>query len=273
VTDEIRDRVGESAARGAFHRRGHRLIWVSVIIAVLGLAVIGFALVTFATKVDLLSSQVSDANVSAQENHVVAQQLSDQVKRLGGTPQAVPPGPSGAQGATGPAGRGITGTAIVTGDLVISYSDNTTEDKGHVVGADGLAGPAGRGITGSTIANGHLVLSYSDSTSLDVGQVVGKDGAAGTPGRGVQSSDGSSGRLLITYTDGTTQDAGPLPPGPKGDKGDPGTPGPACPTGYEQHEAVITANDGTKYDGVACVKPSTATTTTTPPPLLGNTHR
>jgi hypothetical protein len=270
MTDDIKATVVAPAARGALHRRGHRVIWAGVIITVLGLVLVGFVLAGFDSKVDELTTQVQQAQSSAQENHVVAQQLHDQVQRLGGTPAAVPPGPSGAQGLPG---RGITGTAIIGGHMFVSYTDNKTEDKGQVVGKDGAPGANGRGITGSVLSGGHLFFSYTDNTTQDIGQVVGPPGAKGDPGRSVRSMDGSTGHLIVTYDDNTTQDVGPLPAGPPGPKGDKGDPGPTCPSGYEQHEAVITANDGTKYDGIACVNPSTATTTTTPPPLLGGGKR
>jgi len=108
----------------------------------------------------------------------------------------------------GPAGRGITATAVeADGHLRITYTDGITEDKGVVIGKAGAAGAAGRGIVSTAIRDGHLVLSYSDSTSEDVGQVVGP------PGRGVVSTDIVGGRLVVTYSDGTKQDLGPLPVG------------------------------------------------------------
>lgn len=267
MSDDIRDTVVLPAAKEARDRRGHRAQWIAFAGAIVGILVLG---ALFFTTTGSLKAELDAVSTSATENHSAAQTLAEQVRQLGGTPKVQPPGPAGATGPSGPAGRGITGTAISSGHLYVSYTDGVTEDKGQVVGKDGSAGTDGRGITGSTVASGHLILSYSDNTTQDAGQVVGQDGAKGDPGRGVKSMDGSSGHLVVTYDDGTTQDVGPLPVGPAGPKGDPG---PACPAGYEQHEAVITANDGTKYDGVACVKPDTATTTTTPPPLLGNGRR
>ena len=133
-------------------------------------------------------------------------------------------GPTGDTGATGAAGRGITGTDITpAGDLVISYTDGTSQNAGRVVGREGAQG---RGIASSGIVGGRLVLTYTDGKTVDLGQVVGRDGAdgqAGTngaagatgakgpPGRGVDSVDQVDGRLVVTYDDGTTQDAGPLP--------------------------------------------------------------
>jgi hypothetical protein len=127
----------------------------------------------------------------------------------------------GETGATGDAGRGITGTAIVDGHLHVSYTDGVTEDKGVVVGP---AGGKGRGVVGSSITpTGRLVLSYTDGTTEDVGVVVGPSGATGSDGpagRSVASVTVSSEfHLIVSYDDGTTEDAGPLPPGPKGETG------------------------------------------------------
>lgn len=112
----------------------------------------------------------------------------------------VHPGPDGdvpvesIPGSPGPPGRGVTGATIVSGHLIVSYSDSTQQDVGQVVGAngtngtngadgadgaDGNDGAPGRGITGTSIVGGHLIVSYSDSTQQDVGQVVGANGADG----------------------------------------------------------------------------------------------
>lgn len=267
MSDDVEETVVGPAAERARDRGGHRAQWIAFAIAIASFAVLA---VLFFTRTGSLQSEVDSLANSANENHNVAQTLAEQVRQLGGTPKVEPSGITGPVGPAGVAGRGITGTSISNGHLFVTYTDGLVEDKGQVIGKDGAAGVNGRGITGSVLAGGHLVLSYSDNTTQDAGQVVGPAGAKGDTGRGVKSMDGSSGHLIITFDDGTTQDSGPLPAGPAGPQG---PSGPTCPDGYEQHEAVITASDGTKYDGVACVKPSTATTTTTPPPLLGNTHR
>ena len=45
----------------------------------------------------------------------------------------------GKPGATGPAGRGIANAEIIGGNLVLTYTDGTTQDVGRVVGQDGAA--------------------------------------------------------------------------------------------------------------------------------------
>lgn len=125
---------------------------------------------------------------------------------------------------TGPAGRGISGTAIVMGRLIVTYDDGTRLDLGAVAGRTGTPGT---GITGSAIVDGSLILTFSDGQTRNVGRIVGE------PGRGVASLAVVEGRLIVTYNDGTTQDAGALPAGPAGPSGAPGetVAGPAGPIG------------------------------------------
>lgn len=156
--------------------------------------------------------------------------------------------PAPAQGARdGVDGRGITGTVIADGRLLITYTDGVVEDKGPVVGGDGKPG---RGVSGSAItAAGRLVLSYSDGTTEDVGVVVGpegkagRDGENGVDGRGVLSVTVSPDfRLIVTYDDGTTADAGQLPSGPKGD---PGRGIESVAFDFDTCQATVTYSDGT----------------------------
>jgi hypothetical protein len=77
------------------------------------------------------------------------------------------------------------------------------------------SGVNGRGITGALVTtDGHLILSFTDNTTQDVGVVVGKDGKDGTDGVSFQSAAIVNGHLIVTRSDGTTQDAGELPVGP-----------------------------------------------------------
>lgn len=117
-------------------------------------------------------------------------------------------------------GRGIVNTSLVGDNLVILYSDGTTEEVGPVVGAAGARGPAGVGVVTFAITDGRLLVLYSDGRTQDVGQVVGsagrdgEDGTDGTNGRGITDTEIIDGRLIIFYDDGTTEDAGPLPQTP-----------------------------------------------------------
>ena len=129
-------------------------------------------------------------------------------------------GDAGQDGTDGKDGRGIKSvTTNDKGDLIITYTDGTTENAGKVVGDDGAAGAPGadgtdgadgpkgedgkdgqdgsdgqdgRGIDSvTTNADGHLIITYTDGTTEDAGKVVGDDGAAGTPG--ADGSDGAQG--------------------------------------------------------------------------------
>lgn len=145
--------------------------------------------------------------------------LCSEAAQVRATPLPGPlPGIIGPVGPAGADGRGIGGTALVDGRLVLTYTDGTTETVGRVVGAPGTQGV---GITDSDVVDGRLVLTFSDGATLDVGQVVGADGTAGPAGRGVAAIAAVDGRLVVTYSDGTTEDVGPLPAGP------PGAPGPS----------------------------------------------
>ena len=130
------------------------------------------------------------------------------------------------------------------GELVVTYSDDSTEILGVVRaenGENGADGADGVGITKAEInANGELVITYSDNRAVTVGKVVGESGATGAPGApgadgkdgvGIQSitlsEDGKS--IIITYTD-ETKDATVIPL--------PGASGEAC-----DHAAMWTAGE------------------------------
>ena len=129
------------------------------------------------------------------------------------------------------------------GELVVTYSDDSTETLGVVRAENGENGADGVGITKAEInADGELVITYSDNRAVTVGKVVGANGATGAPGApgadgkdgvGIQSitlsEDGKS--IIITYTD-ETKDATVIPL--------PGASGEAC-----DHAAMWTAG---KYD-------------------------
>lgn len=102
-------------------------------------------------------------------------------------------GRNGRVGEDGEDGRSITGTAIVDGQLVLSYSDGTSETAGRVVGENGRDG---RGIAATAIRDGRLVVTYTDGETVDVGPLPA--------GRGVASVafDMAACVATVTYTDG-----------------------------------------------------------------------
>lgn len=112
------------------------------------------------------------------------------------------------------AGLSIVSTAMVSGDLVITYSDNSTVDVGHVLGAPGSPGAAGVSIVGAAVnTSGRLILTFSDSSQKDAGSVIGPPGATGRSVTG--GTVNSSGHLVLSFSDGTQSDAGNVqgPPG------------------------------------------------------------
>lgn len=105
-------------------------------------------------------------------------------------------------------GIGITNSEInASGELVLTYSDNTVANLGVVVGADGKDGTNGTngangkdgiGITNAEInTSGELILTYSDGTSANLGTVVGADGQDGAD----LSNEVEDLKAYIGYTD------------------------------------------------------------------------
>ena len=172
-------------------------------------------------------------------------------------------GTDGKNGADGKDGRGIKSvTTNDKGDLIITYTDGTTENAGKVSGPKGDKGEPGKdGQDGQDGTQG------PKGDKGDAGQdgKDGQDGADGKDGRGVESvATDENGDLIITYTDGTTVNAGKVvgtdgqdgAQGPKGDKGDAGQDGKDGADGKDgrgiksvttndKGEAVVTYTDGT----------------------------
>ncbi|WP_199444447.1 hypothetical protein [Umezawaea beigongshangensis] len=275
MTDtRLQDVLDRSADRAA-DPRGHRLVWALLGLLVLGLALVAVAVAAFRADNSAQAAAITTLSQQAADSHAAAQALADQVERLGGVPVVQPP-----ESDPAPVPRGIVGTAIEGGHLIVAYSDGTTEDKGRVVGdagRDGTNGESGRGVASSSIVGDRLILAYTDGTAEDLGPIVGDagrdgangaDGADGADGRGIASSAIVDGRLVLTYTDGTTQDVGPLPSGRPG-------------RGVQRAEVVdcrwrVTYTDGVTEDaGDACttqtetaIPPPAPSTTDPPPPLL-----
>lgn len=281
MTDQLRTEVIQPAAADALNKQAHRRMYAFFGLGFAGIVVVVALLIASQAQTEAMKKQVAGLSRQASDNATGWGKVADQVRSMGATPTVLPPTAApAAVPIPGPQGRGITGTQIVEGHLIVSYTEGPPVDVGQVAGKDGAKGPAGRSIVGETLSNGHLILAFDDNTTADVGAVVGKDGARGTdgrPGRGVASQAiDSRWHLIVTYDDRTSQDVGPLPPGPqgsagaKGERGEQGSPGPTCPSGYTLHQARIAADDGSTYDGLACVKPGSRTTTTAAvPPLPG----
>lgn len=100
---------------------------------------------------------------------------------------------------------------------------------------------------------------------------VGATGPPGPPGPAITGPPGPPGPAITGPPGADGKDGVDGKDGKDGADGNDGAPGPACPDGYEQRPAVITAPDGSTYQGVACVRPDSSQppSTTEPPPILG----
>lgn len=135
--------------------------------------------------------------------------------------------------AGGGGGKSVTDAQVnEDGDLIITLSDGTTINAGHVVGADGAQGPEGpQGPPGAE----------------------GEQGPAGPKGdtgeQGPQRSKGDTGAQGLQGPKGDQGEPGIQgPQGPKGDTGDTGPQGPAGADGVGL--PTVTAEDNGMYAGV-----------------------
>lgn len=235
-----------------------RISWdnTSKVIVFLLVVAVGYLLVSGVNKtVD--ANRATDAKQTAEQqlNNVAdpvlqacaaGGALADELRRLGGCKAAAdakqsiepPPGPSPADIAAAvesylarfppPAGRPPTVDEITT--AVASYLTSNPPQSGRAPTSEEIA---------LAVAN-YLVTNPPAN---------GKD----APPPSQQQIDDAVARYLAAN------------PPPKGDRGEPG---PTCPDGYELRDALITAPDGSQYQGKACVDPASSrppTTSPTPP--------
>ncbi len=137
-------------------------------------------------------------------------------------------------GKDGQNGRGVaTFDVSDAGDLIVNFTDGTTQNYGHIVGKngiDGINGKDGRGILSVTIDKGNLMIGFTDGVTENLGMVVGPAGQDGLNGlngvdgqMGPAGNDGapgvngisvtdlqvdSAGYVNVSYSDGTTRPAG-----------------------------------------------------------------
>ncbi|TVR80503.1 MAG: hypothetical protein EA412_04635 [Chitinophagaceae bacterium] len=142
-----------------------------------------------------------------------------------------PAGPSGPAGIDGQDGNdGQDGVGIINavvnfnGDLILTYSDNTTVNAGQVLGPQGPAGPQGTsgsdgqdgtdgvGIVSTTDnQNGTFTINYSDGSSFTTIDLTGQQGATGPTGQ--QGATGPQGPQGSTGPQGPAGQDGLLPNG------------------------------------------------------------
>lgn len=83
-------RIVERAADRAEDRRGHRLMWLFVGLALFGLAVLTTAFFSYRAA---STDEIRALDRRADDNATVANRLADQVEQLGATPVVDPPSP------------------------------------------------------------------------------------------------------------------------------------------------------------------------------------
>ena len=103
---------------------------------------------------------------------------------LSGVGATGPQGPQGNVGNTGATGNGVTAATISGCNLILTYSNTSTQDVGSVqgpqgnVGATGAAGNDGISTSTATVnGSGNLILTLSNASTIDAGNVRGADGA------------------------------------------------------------------------------------------------
>lgn len=240
------DRPNESALELRL-RQTNRYVTLGLM-AVLLLSVLGFIYLASVKE----SENVAQTNQQVQSKIIIDsevckvypdQELCVLARTIAANPdEAVVPkdGEPGRNGDNGSDGRGIARFDSGSGNLIVTYTDNATQDLGRIVGKDGSKGDTGgngedgRGIVSTDIVSGSLIVSFSDGTVQNAGIVVGPRGAAGETGAtGAAGENGTGetgptgptgppgltpksvdtdplGNVTITYNDGTTSQAGKI---------------------------------------------------------------
>lgn len=188
-------------------------------------------------------------------------------------------------------GVSITSATITNDELVLSYSNATSQNLGNIrgpegsTGATGAQGPAGNdgiGITGAQVTNGDFIITYSNTSVQNLGDITGPQGPQGPQGQqGIQGDTGVSissasvvaNDLIITLSNTTTINAGNVvgPAGPQGATGATGPQGPQGSEGVHVSDAtvsgsnlIITLSNTATIDAGNVVGPTGATGATGP---------
>ena len=117
-------------------------------------------------------------------------------------------GNAGINGANGTNGVGITSVSLVSSNLVLNYSNTSTQDVGNIRGPQGNAGTNGVNVSSATVnGSGNLILTLSNAATVDAGNVRGTNGTNGA--NGIQlanisvTSNSASGNGSLTYSNVT----------------------------------------------------------------------
>ena len=139
-------------------------------------------------------------------------------------------GPQGPTGSTGATGNGITNATVNSGNLLLTYSNTSTQNLGDIrgptgntgaqgpTGSAGATGPQGVSVNSAALSGDNLVLTLSNSATINAGNVrglqgptgaQGPTGSAGTNGTDISTATvNGSGNLILTLSNASTIDAG-----------------------------------------------------------------
>lgn len=250
MTDDLNRTIVTRAADAGRDARAHRWLYVGGLAVVLGIGVLAFLWLAQRQEIGQLRDS---GNTTASQ----AQQLAQQVRSMGGTPVVTPatPGPQGPVGATGP---GPTQAQI--DDAVAAYLAAHPPDAGKPATPAMVATAVAEYLTANPPTPGRpptaqeIATAAADYISAHSAQFTGPTGAAGK-----DATDAQVVAAVDAYCTAHDKCAGPAgATGKTGATGATGPPGPTCPSGYELRDAVITAPDGSTYQGKACVDPVTS---------------
>ena len=176
-------------------------------------------------------------------------------------------GDKGENGLNGSDGIGVKKSEINSaGELVITYTNDLTENLGPVVGAKGDKGDKGdQGVQGEKGEKGDQGVQ-GEKGDAGLGGADGKDGKDGTGINNIEISN--DGNLLITLTNGTSLNLGNIKgakgdqgiQGEKGDKGDAGLGGADGKDGTNGTDGVGVASSEINSLGELVIKYSDGTT-------------
>jgi hypothetical protein len=125
---------------------------------------------------------------------------------LSGVGATGPQGATGPTGATGATGNGVTAATVSAGNLLLTYSNTSTQNVGSVqgpqgdtgatgpTGATGATGPIGISVNSAALSGDNLTLTLSNSAVITAGNVRGAQGPTGATGsQGPAGNDGADG--------------------------------------------------------------------------------
>ncbi|WP_336156629.1 hypothetical protein [Amycolatopsis sp. VC5-11] len=242
MTGDLNRTVVQPAAKRATSGRRRWIVAVGVLF-VISLAGIGLVLFSQHSQIAQLETSGTARDTTNRELARDVAALADQVKRLGGTPVVQPPAAPAAAQADPTQLRATARQAV----------EDYCATRNQCRGANG-ASPDFDALTNAVLAR----------------IPVPKDGTDGHDGRDAPVPDYPAlvASAVASYCDAHDQCRGE--PGTNGKNGNDGAPGPACPSGFELRDAVITAPDGTTYQGKACVDPASGSAPpSTDPPTTG----